>query len=274
MEARSPELGFPLTIDTHAHVTMAEFDADRDSAIRRAASSGVSFVEVAFDAESARQAVTLVRELGGRCAVGVHPHYAGDSLQALSLEWREVEGLLTPENPEIVAIGESGLDFRRNLSGRDIQMECFSTGLDLAQRKALPVIIHQRDAEREVLSLIRTAGLTRPIIFHCFTGDSAYAHRCLDLGGYLGLGGVLTYPRNRDLRETVKGLPLDRILLETDSPYLAPQSRRGKRNEPSFVLEVRDLVAGLVGLSAPSLSERTTANASKAFLADLARTGK
>jgi TatD DNase family protein len=273
MAARSPELGFPLTIDTHAHLTMPEFDADREDAIERARSSGVTFLEVGFDAESSLQAVALSRELGGKCAVGIHPHYAGDSLAGLSSAWREVEKLLSAGNPEIVAIGEIGLDFWRNLSARDIQTECFSAGLELAKRKLLPVIIHQREAEREVLSRIKAAGLDRPVVFHCFTGDELYARRCLDLGGYLGFGGPLTYPRNASLRETVRRLPRGRILLETDSPYLAPQSLRGKRNEPSFVLEVRDLAAGLLALSSPSLSETTTANASKAFLADLAWPG-
>jgi TatD DNase family protein len=274
MAARSPEPGLPITIDTHAHLTMGEFDPDRASVIERARACGVRFVEVGFDSGSSRQAIALAREVGGKCVVGVHPHYAGDTLAGLCSAWADVAELVVTQNPEIVAIGETGLDFARTFSPRDVQTECFSMGLGLAKRCNLPVIVHQRDAERDVLSMVRSAGLTRPVVFHCFTGDSCYARKCLDLGGYIGLGGVLTYPRNRGLRETVKGLPLDRILLETDSPYLAPQSCRGKRNEPASVLEVRDLVAGLMGLSGSSLSEATASNSAKAFLIDPAWTGK
>lgn len=267
-------MGFPITVDTHAHLTMEDYDEDRSTVIERGRGEGVSFIEVGFDVLSSHKGLSLAGDIGGKCAVGIHPHYAQKDAGGLESAWKRVEDLLTDENRAIVAVGETGLDFARNLSARGVQEECFSIGLDLARRKRLPVIVHQREAEKEVISQVKAAGVAGPVIFHCFTGDTDYARKCLDLGGYLGLGGVLTYPRNQTLRDAVKYLPLDRILLETDSPYLAPQFRRGKRNEPSFVLEVRDLVAELLGFSGPSVSDATTDNASRAFSCDFALADK
>jgi len=254
-------------------LSMEDFERDRDDVVRRASERGVSFVEVGFDVESSVKAVSLARRLRGKCTVGIHPGSVPPSRDGLAGAWKQVEALLD-DNPEIAAIGEIGLDFSRGRSAEVVQVECFAMGLALARKKGLPVVIHQRDAAREVLCAVKDLGTPQPAVFHCFTGDRDYAARCLDLGGYLGLGGILTFPKNIDLRETVRYLPRDRILLETDSPYLAPQSQRGKRNEPSFVTEVRDLVAGLLGLPAASVSEMTAANASRAFLAELATPGK
>ena len=270
MAAGSPEPGVGLTIDTHAHVSMVEFDADRDQVIQRARLAGVSFVEVGFDAASSAKALSLARTLGGKCAVGIHPHNVPVSRHELGEAWKQVEALLHEGNPEIVAIGEIGLDFSRDPSGKNLQSECFSMGLNLARQRRLPVVVHERDAEALAIALVKECGLSQPVIFHCFTGGPEYARRCFDLGGYLGFGGILTYPRNGALREVLKCLPRERILLETDSPYLAPQSRRGRRNEPSFVPEVRSRVAALLETTEAALAETTTANASAAFLAQLA----
>ena len=266
MAARSPDEGVSLAVDTHAHVSMEDFDADREEVIRRARELRVDFVEVGFDEESSRRSVSLARAQGGKCAVGVHPHNAGGSLDAMQTAWRGVASLLKPDNPEVVAIGEIGLDYARDFSPRDIQVPCFEEGLRLARTCGLPVVIHQRDAEDQVASMVKAAALTAPIIFHCFGGDAAYARKLLDLGGYLGLGGVLTYPKNSHIREAIRGLPHDRILLETDCPYLAPQSMRGKRNEPSYVLETARVVAGILDVELSRLLDITTANAARAFL--------
>ena len=270
MAARSPDGEGPLTIDTHAHVGMDQFAPDRDFVVERARSIGVNFLEVGYDVESSAKALGLARQLRGKCAVGIHPHYAGDSSCRVEDVWNEVEAIIKTGAPEIVAIGEIGLDYARGRDSRDIQVECFERGLELARRFRLPAIIHQREAEEDVLRLVRGACLSTPVVFHCFTGDLIYASNCLDLGGYIGLGGVLTYPRNRTLRETVRSLPKERLLLETDSPYLPPQSRRGVRNEPAYVLEVRDLLSELLGIPETEIAALTSLNARDAFLAEIA----
>jgi TatD DNase family protein len=243
---------------------MADFDEDRSAVVGRAVSAGVNFVEIGFDVDSSRLAVGLARELGGICAVGIHPHNVGGSRTELDEAWVQIEAILS-ESPEAVAVGEIGLDFARNLTPRDLQDYCFGLGLNLSRSKGLPAVIHQREAQDRVLDLVRAAHLTAPVIFHCFTGDAGYAKKCLDLGAYLGLGGVLTYPKNGALRDAVRGIPLDRILLETDSPYLAPQSKRGKRNEPALVLDTGELVAGLLGLPTQEVLLAAAANARRAF---------
>ena len=266
MAVRSPDERVSLAVDTHAHMSMGDFDADRDEVIGRARALHVDFIEIGFDEESSRKSASLARKLGGRCAVGVHPHNAGDCLGDMEAAWRGVTTLLTPDNPEIVAVGEIGLDYARDFSPRHLQVACFEEGLRLAHAGGLPAVIHQREAEDQVVGMVKAAALTGPVIFHCFGGDAAYARRLLDLGGYLGLGGVLTYPKNGHIREAIKGAPLDRILLETDCPYLTPQFMRGKRNEPSYVLETARVVAELLQIGLPQLLDATTANAARAFL--------
>ena len=269
MAARFPKGMTPLVIDTHAHVAMDDFSSDRDSVIARARSAGVNFLEVGYDGESSARAVLLARKIRGKCAVGIHPHYAHDLSSRMEEAWSEIEASVETGGDEVVAVGEIGLDYARGTDFRDTQVECFERGLDLARRRGMPVIVHQRDAEEDVLRMVRSARLSKPVVFHCFTGDQTYAAKCLDLGGYIGLGGVLTYPRNRALRETVRSLPKDRLLLETDSPYLAPQSHRGHRNEPAFVLEVRDLLSELLGISVEEVATTTARNARDAFLAEI-----
>ncbi len=268
MAARSPDPKGPVAIDTHAHVSMRDFNADRDAVIARSRAAGVNFVEIGFDPESSRKAVMLARAAGGICAVGVHPHNAAEHPGGPAGAWKEVESLLNPQNAEIAAIGEIGLDYCRNLSPKAQQIECFQMGLDTASRMRLPVVVHQRDAGDDAYDMVRRAHLSKPVVFHCFSGDAFDAKKCLDLGGFLGLGGVLTYPKNESIREAVRSVPLDRLLLETDCPYLTPQSHRGKRNEPSYVLEVGQMLADLFALPPEQVLEATTENARKAFLAN------
>lgn len=249
---------------------MEDFDGDRDTVIARAHAACVDFVEIGFDVESSRKSVSLARKVGSRCAVGIHPHNAGDSLAGVGRAWDAIESLLGEGSPEIAAVGEIGLDYARDLSPRDIQARCFEMGLSLAGRRRLPVVIHQRDAAEDVLAMVRAARPAAPVVFHCFAGDADYAAKCLELGGYLGLGGILTYPRNEYLRQAVRGVPLDRILLETDAPYLAPQRVRGRRNEPAFVLETAGLLASLLGLGVDEVVLATSANARAAFLGEVA----
>lgn len=284
MAARYPEI-----IDTHAHLSTAEFDRDRDAVVARAESAGVSFIEVGFDVDSSRKSVEIAGRAALAAAVGIHPHNATDYVQDLAAAWEDIAALARPSasvgtagdaagdlNPvsesqagnrrsRVIAIGEIGLDYYRDLSPRRLQAECFEMGLDLAKATRLPVIIHQRDAEEDTLSLIRCSGVGLPIVFHCFTGNLAFARDCLDLGGYLGFGGVLTYPKNSELRDLLRFVPTDRILLETDAPYLAPQSHRGRRNEPSYLLETRDAIASSVNLDSSLVGRMARDNAVTVF---------
>ncbi|MGE5579686.1 MAG: TatD family hydrolase [Bacillota bacterium] len=273
MAAGSPSgsPGFPiggplLAIDTHAHVSMRDFDADREMVIDRCRVQGVHFIEIGFDAESSRASVRLAEKLGGKCAVGVHPHNAGNSMSEVEAQWASVRSLLKERPGVIAAVGEMGLDYARDFSPRPLQSACFQMGLDLAREVGLPAVIHQRDAHQDVLEMVKEAGLTTPVIFHCFSGDADYARKCVDLGGYLGFGGTVTYPKNQHLRDALTAIPKDRILLETDAPYLSPQTMRGRRNEPAFVLEAAALAAQLLGLGLPEFLAITSANSERAFL--------
>jgi len=256
----------PLAIDTHAHVSMRDYDEDRESVLDRCRVQGVHFIEIGFDAESSRASVDLALRVGGKCAVGVHPHNAGHSMDEVEAQWAGVRSLVKACPRVIAAVGEIGLDYARDFSPRALQAACFQMGLELARELGLPALIHQRDAHQDVLEMVRQAHLTTPVIFHCFSGDAEYARKCVDLGGYLGFGGTITYPKNGHLRDALTAVPRDRILLETDAPYLSPQSMRGRRNEPVFVLETAELAAQLMGLGLPEVLAITSVNAERAFL--------
>jgi TatD DNase family protein len=260
---------YPDLIDTHAHITSPEFDRDRGEVLDRARKYGVGFVEVGFDIESSRRAVDIAGTEALAAAVGIHPHNAADYAKDLDGAWKEIralagesaESLARTGRRRVVAIGEIGLDYYRDLSPRSLQADCFALGLELAKKLSLPVIIHQRDAEEDVLAILKNSGLDLPVIFHCFSGNKDSARRALDLGGYLGIGGTVTYPRNTELRDLLRFIPLTRILLETDAPYLAPQSRRGRRNEPAYVLEFRDTVASQLDVEPSRAGTATRDNA-------------
>ncbi|HHX29001.1 MAG: TatD family hydrolase [Bacillota bacterium] len=266
MEALYPDL-----IDTHAHVSGPEFDGDRQAVIERARGAGTGFIEVGFDVESSIRSIALAASGALAAAIGIHPHNALDYRDNLREAWRDIAGLISRQcpvkapEPPVVAIGEIGLDYFRDLSPRPLQAECFEMGLELAKDNNLPVIIHQRDAEDDTIDILRNHRIGRPVIFHCFGGDRLYARKCLDLGGYLGVGGTVTYPKNSELRDLLKYIPLDRMLLETDAPYLSPQSRRGRRNEPAYMRETLAVVAAALGKEEGAVGRIARDNALMAF---------
>ncbi|HHX11064.1 MAG TPA: TatD family hydrolase [Firmicutes bacterium] len=249
--------------DTHAHVSTRVFDKDRCSVLKRARSLGIVFLEVGSDEESSRKSVSLAEETGGFCAVGIHPHYAKQD-ERLEDRWNYIESLVTG-SPRVKAIGEIGLDYFRDLSPKHDQVDTFVMGLDLARRHGLPVIIHQRESSDDVISIVEKHGHDIPLVFHCFSEEIDYARRCLDVGGYIGLGGPLTYPRNGYLRDMLKFLPQDRLLVETDCPWLPPQSKRGKRNEPAYIVEVVETMAEILGQTPSEISDITFDNALRVF---------
>jgi TatD DNase family protein len=262
-KCRKASVGVPVVFDTHAHVSARQFDKDRRQALERATDLGIAFLEVGFNEDSSRKSLALARQTGGFCAVGIHPH---DALadEPLETRWQYIESLVL-ESPRVKAIGEIGLDYFRNLSPKNAQIEAFIMGLDLARRHRLPAIIHQRDASRDVITVIDKHSRDIPIVFHCFSEGIDCARKCLDLGGYIGLGGPLTYPRNGYLRDMLKFVPPDRLLVETDCPWLPPQSKRGRRNEPAYIIEVIETIAEVLGQTPSEISKLTFDNAVRVF---------
>lgn len=245
-------------IDSHAHLDGRKLAPRQDELLARAREAGVvAVVNIGADVPSSRASVALARRHSMVYAtVGIHPHDAKDADEA---SWAELERLTADER--VVAIGECGLDFFRDLSPRGVQRAVFARHLALAERLELPVVIHCRDAYLDCLEVLR-AERQAPVrgILHCFQGDGDAARGALDLGLHIALGGSITFPRDEALRRVVSELPLDRLLVETDCPYLTPRPKRG-RNEPAYVRLVAEHLASLLGVPFERVAEATTANA-------------
>jgi len=252
-------------IDSHAHIQGPEFAQDVARVVEQARQAGVEKIIVvggAGDLSSNGAAVALAKSHPGLFAtVGMHPHDA----KAVSEE--DLERLKDlAQAPEVVAVGETGLDFYYNHSPRQIQMDLFCRFIHMARETELPLVVHDREAHHEVAELLRREGMgeLRGVI-HCFTGDYEAAKRFLDLGFYLSFSGIITFKNAEALRDVVRRLPLDRMLIETDSPYLAPVPHRGQRNEPAFVRFVAETVARVRGLTLEEVAEAATRNARGLF---------
>lgn len=220
-----------MAIDTHVHLDAAAFAVDLVAVIQRATSAGVmQMISIGTDLPSSRKAVALTARFPVVWAsVGVHPHEAAHCPDSLE---NELTALAT--DPRVVAIGETGLDFYRNLAPAAAQHEAFQRQIALAKRLDLPLVIHSRHADDEVFATLTGVDAGR-VIMHCFTGDRPLARRCLEQGWFLAFGGVATYPRNVELRAVIAGVPSEQLLFETDAPYLAPVPHRGRRNEPAWI---------------------------------------
>ncbi|MBC7259924.1 MAG: TatD family hydrolase [Chloroflexi bacterium] len=253
-------------IDTHAHLDFSQFDADREDVLGRAWAVGlVAIVNAGADLPSSRAGVELsAKHERIFAAVGVHPHDAKD-LTASALA--ELEALARA--PKVVAIGEIGLDFYRDLSPRPAQRQAFEAQLDLAARLRKPVIVHDRDAHGEVMTILRGWEGASPLpekgVLHCFSGSLEMALEAVELGFLISVAGPITYPNARKLPEIAAALPLDRLLVETDCPFLAPHPHRGKRNEPAYVALVAEAVARARGVPVAEVARITTANAVRVF---------
>jgi len=250
--------------DTHCHVQTRQFDSDRQVVLERSHKAGVeTLVCVGYDPESWRRAQQLVAKgmeaLRLYATAGLHPHEAKDLTPALLDEIRQLA-----HDGKIVAIGECGLDFFRNLSTPEQQREAFVAQIDLSNETGLPLVIHDRDAHESVVELLREHG-ARKGVMHCFSGDWDLAQQCLELGFYISIAGPVTYPKSDALRDVAARTPADRLVVETDCPYLTPQAFRGKRNEPALVRLVADEVARLRGIDSEELAAQTTANARALF---------
>lgn len=252
-----------MFVDSHAHIDGREFDADRDEAIERASAAGVTTIlNVGTGNPHSgvfERAVELTRKHPQiYTAIGVHPHDArfyDDASES------RIKQLLTT-GQRIVAWGEIGLDFHYDNSPREVQMEVFKRQLRAARECNVPVVIHTREAERETIQILKSDydGSSRKGVFHCFSGSRELATQALELGFMISFSGIVTFGKAEDLRAIARQVPLDRLLIETDCPYLAPVPHRGKRNEPAYVVEVARCIAELRGLELEEVARITTEN--------------
>lgn len=250
--------------DTHSHIHFAEEFQDIDDILKRASTANVlRQIIVGCTPQDSRQALAFVQEHADFqlwSTLGVHPHHANELTPEILEEFTQ----LVRKEKKIVALGEMGLDYFRNLQPHDIQQQAFSAQLKLAKELDLPVVVHVRDAWEDALKILAEMGNTK-VILHCFTGTLEQAQTCWDRGYYTSFSGVLTYPKNQYLRDIAAAVPRDKILIETDCPYLTPQVYRGKRNEPSYVVETARELAKVRGADLAEIARQTTVNATSIF---------
>jgi TatD DNase family protein len=255
-----------LLFDSHSHLDDKQFDHDRDLVIKRARLNDVTFIlNPGADFSSSVRAVALAEQYNFIfAAVGVHPHDA-ESMDDEMLEKLEQMAL----NPNVKAIGEIGLDFYRDLSPRDIQIKWFTAQIRMAKRLNLPVIIHDRDANEEVLRILKEEhAFETGVLMHCYSGSRELANQYVKLGAMISIAGPVTYKNARKTVEVVEAVPLDRLLIETDAPYLTPEPNRGKRNEPMFVTHTCQRMATIKGISYEEMAKATLDNAVRFFKID------
>jgi TatD DNase family protein len=253
--------------DTHAHLDLPQFDEDRDGVVARAAEAGIeSILCVGISADSSLASLQWAEQFGLVAAVGIHPNYASEAVPG---DWDRVVAML--DCPRVVALGETGLDCYRDHSPLTLQQDYFDRHLRLAQERDLPVVIHCRDAQAEMIPMLQAAAERGPLrgVLHAFSGDDAMAAECVALGLHVSFAGNVTYTNKKfeSLRAAAKTIPIDRLLVETDSPFLVPQVFRGKQpsNEPAYVVHTARFLADLRGEPLDELASQTTANAKRLF---------
>jgi len=258
-----------MYIDSHCHIEMSDFDSDRESMINRARDAGVELLVCVGNGEIQRDSHSAAIKLAEKydfiyTTVGVHPHEA--RLYSSDIEAR-LKTLAS--HPRVIGWGEVGLDYHYNNSPRDTQRDVFRRQVRLARERRLPAIIHTREAEPDTLTILDEEWSSElPGVIHCFTGTRHFAERVVEMGFYISFSGVVTFKKSEDLRETARALPLDRILIETDSPFLAPIPYRGRRNEPAYVVETAKALAELRGTSTAEIGRETSDNFRRLFKLD------
>jgi TatD DNase family protein len=253
-------------IDTHAHLHDKQYDGDREATIERARAAGIdTIVTIGCDLNDSERAIRTAEAFGLLATVGIHPHEAEDAPADIASAF---EHLRATAKAPVVAIGETGLDYHYQHSPADDQRRVLRAQIAYAKATSLPVVFHQREAYADFTAILRETWDRTAMrgVIHCFTGTAAEAETFVgEFGMKLGIGGVVTFKTAEPLREAVRNVGLDAIVLETDCPYLAPIPYRGKRNEPAFVVETARVVAKLLDISAERLSEATTATARRLF---------
>jgi len=251
-------------IDSHCHLADETYADDLPEVVRRARDAGLERVMVILEAGNDKEAAQGVRVeqlwRDTRFAIGVHPHqahaFAADPESAASLGRTQLTA-----TPAARAIGEIGLDYHYDFSPREVQHAVLRAQIRVARETGLPVVIHTREADDDTVAILREEGEGKiGGVLHCFTGTPALARAALELGFYISLAGIITFPKAGELRETIQAVPVDRLLSETDSPFLAPVPHRGKRNEPAHVVRVVETLAALYQLSVEDMARRTTEN--------------
>lgn len=250
-----------MWIDAHLHLDGEAFDADREAVIARAAAAGVSLmVSAGTSLDGSRRAIALAeRHSSVVAAVGIHPAEAGGIAPAALVELAALA-----HHPRVVAIGEVGLDYYRDHVPRATQIEVFRAQIRLAGKTGLPLIVHDREAHADVERILNDEGATR-VVLHCFSGTPEMALRCAAAGWTISFAGPLTFAKSSSLREAARGVPLERVLLETDAPYLAPEPWRGRRCEPAFLIHTAHALATLRGLDASTLAAALSRNVRHVF---------
>lgn len=253
-----------MIVDSHCHLDFPDFAAELDDVVARARAAGVGrLVTIGTRVRRSEQ----VRAIAARfddvfCSVGTHPHNAGEEAD-VTLD----ELLAEADHPKVVAIGEAGLDYHYDTAPRAAQAAGFRLHIEAARRTGLPLVIHARDADEDVAAILEEESGKGAFgfVLHCFTAGPELARRAVALGGYVSFSGILTFKSGAPLREIAASLPADRVLVETDAPYLAPNSRRGKRNEPSYVVETAHILAEARGVPFEDIAALTTENFFRLF---------
>jgi TatD DNase family protein len=252
--------------DTHAHLDQSEFDADRAEVVARARAAGVDdIITIGTTAPTSEICVRLAAEFERLyAAVGIQPNYVAEAAPG---DWDRVVKLL--DEPGVVAIGETGLDRHWDFAPFDLQQDYFDRHLRMSQERDLPFVVHMRDCDDDILAMLREASQRGPLagVMHSFTGSPAMAEECVAMGLYISFAGMVTFKKSEELRQIAVAVPADRILIETDSPYLSPEPvRKVKRNEPAHVVHTAARLAEVRGTTADEFAAQTTANARKLFL--------
>ncbi|OZM55857.1 hydrolase TatD [Lottiidibacillus patelloidae] len=252
-----------MLFDTHAHINALQFEEDREQVIQRALDEGVeNIVVVGFDNETIDGAMELAEKYPFiYAAVGWHPV---DAIDMTEEDLKRIE--LLAAHPKVVAIGEMGLDYHWDKSPKEVQKEVFRKQIQLAKKVNLPIIIHNRDATNDVVTILEEENAAEVGgIMHCYSGSLETAEQCMKMNFYISFGGPVTFKNAKQPKEVAKKIPLEKILIETDCPYLSPHPYRGKRNEPSYVKYIAEQIALLKEISYDELAEHTTANAKRLF---------
>jgi TatD DNase family protein len=253
-----------VLVDSHCHLDFPALAVDRDAVLARARAAGVGIMQTIGTRLDTFEQVLAIAETNPDvyCSVGVHPHRAAK-------EPPDGSGQLVTwaEHPRVIGIGESGFDYYYDHSPRDVQADVFRMHIQAARESGLPLIVHTRDADSDTADLLRAAMAEGPFtgVIHCYSSSAELGFAAVEMGLYLGIGGILTFKKSEQVRAIVRELPLERLLLETDAPYLAPEPFRGKRNEPAYVVHVAATLADIKGLPVAEIAAATTDNFFRLF---------
>lgn len=254
----------PALVDSHCHLDFPEFEKDISDVLKRADENGVKFMQTICTRISEFPKILAVSEKHKNiwCSVGIHPHNVETEPEVSAAQIIEIT-----KNPKVIGIGETGLDYFYEHSPRELQKKSFRAHIEAARETGIPLIIHTREAEEETAKILEEETIKGkfPALLHCFTSSRNLAEKAIDLGMYISISGIVTFKKAKELHETVKWLPIENMLVETDAPYLAPEPHRGKRNEPGFTRHTAEFIANLKGISYEELALRTTENFFKLF---------